>query len=225
MFPGWYADPEAAILDGQYWIYPTWSAAYGKQLFFDAFSSPDLVHRTKHSRVLDASAIAWAKKAMWAPAIVVKGGKYYFFFSANDIHSDNESGGIGVAVADRPGRPFHDLLGNPLIGAFHHGAQPIDQSVFQDTDGRHYIYGSWVTRTSPGGRAISPPSLRSAIGEGLGVPVHRLSEDEATAYFDFLARFVATDNPTSGALTRSSLGWRPEGPDLLTDMRDNGYFA
>jgi hypothetical protein len=64
-----------------------------------------------------------------------------------------------------------------------------------------------------------------ATGEGLGVPIRSLTEDEGSAHFDFLARFVATDNPTSSAVTRSSLGWRPEGPDLLTDMRDNGYFG
>ena len=68
-------------------------------------------------------------------------------------------------------------------------------------------------------------AIAQAIGEGLGVPVRSLTEDEASAHFDFLARFVATDNPTSSAITRSSLGWRPEGPDLLTDMRDNGYFG
>mgnify|MGYP000090030475 CR=1 FL=1 len=39
--PGWYADPEAAIFNKQYWIYPTYSAAYEKQVFFDAFSSVD----------------------------------------------------------------------------------------------------------------------------------------------------------------------------------------
>jgi beta-xylosidase len=144
VFAGWYADPEAAVLDGQYWIYPTTSAAYAKQTFFDAFSSVDLVHWQKHPRVLDAAAIRWARKAMWAPAIVAKGGRYYFFFSANDIHSDNEVGGIGVAVAEHPAGPFHDLLDKPLIGAFHNGAQPIDQFVFKDNDGRYYIiYGGW----------------------------------------------------------------------------------
>jgi hypothetical protein len=40
---GWYADPEDAIFENQYWIYPTYSAPYDKQVFFDAFSSPDLV--------------------------------------------------------------------------------------------------------------------------------------------------------------------------------------
>lgn len=141
---GWYADPEAAVLDGQYWIYPTTSAAYEKQVYLDAFSSPDLVHWTKHPRVLTTSEVSWARKAMWAPAIVARGGKYYLFFSANDIHHDSEVGGIGVAVADQPAGPFHDLLGKPLIGGFHNGAQPIDQFVFEDTDGQYYIiYGGW----------------------------------------------------------------------------------
>ena len=68
-------------------------------------------------------------------------------------------------------------------------------------------------------------AIAEAIGAGLGVPVRSLTVDEAPAHFDFLARFVATDNPVSSAITRKSLGWHPEGPDLLSDMRDNGYFA
>lgn len=144
VFQGWYADPEAAVLDGQYWIFPTTSAPYDRQTRFDAFSSPDLVHWTRHPDVLDATAVRWARRAMWAPAMVAREGKYYFFFSANDIHHDGEAGGIGVAVADDPAGPYRDLLGKPLIDTFHHGAQPIDQYVFHDTDGRYYIlYGGW----------------------------------------------------------------------------------
>ena len=81
---------------------------------------------------------------MWAPAIVEKQGKYYLFFGANDIQSDSAKGGIGVAVADAPGGPFKDYLGKPLVDKFYHGAQPIDQFVFHDKDGRYYlIYGGW----------------------------------------------------------------------------------
>ena len=97
VFPGWYADPEGIIFNKQYWIYPTYSAPYDKQVFLDAFSSPDLVNWTKHSRVLDTARIKWAKRAMWAPSIIGRKGKYYLFFGANDIQNDNESGGIGVA--------------------------------------------------------------------------------------------------------------------------------
>ena len=46
---GWYADPEGAIFDNQYWIYPTYSARYEKQVFLDAFSSKDMATLEKTS--------------------------------------------------------------------------------------------------------------------------------------------------------------------------------
>ena len=33
VFPGWYADPEGIIFNNTYWIYPTYSAPYDKQVF------------------------------------------------------------------------------------------------------------------------------------------------------------------------------------------------
>ena len=144
ILPGWYADPEAHVFAGRYWIFPTYSAPYDGQTFLDAFSSPDLVTWTKHEHVLDVSNVRWAHRAVWAPSIVEKDGWYYLFFGANDIQNDDQIGGIGVARARQPDGPFIDLLGHPLIGAFHNGAQPIDQMVFQDRDGSWYIvYGGW----------------------------------------------------------------------------------
>lgn len=144
ILPGWYADPEAHVFDGEYWIFPTYSAPYDEQLFMDAFSSRDLVNWTKHPRVLSKDNVPWARRAMWAPSIVEKDGWYYLFFGANDIQADSEPGGIGVARARTPAGPFKDYLGRPLIDRFHNGAQPIDQMVFQDTDGAWYIvYGGW----------------------------------------------------------------------------------
>lgn len=144
VFPGWYADPEAIIFNSEYWIYPTYSAKYEEQVFFDAFSSTDLVHWKKHDRILKTSSVKWVKRALWAPAIIEKNKRYFLFFGANDIQSDNEYGGIGVAVSDQPAGPFNDYLGKPLIDKFHNGAQPIDQYVFRDKDGKYYIiYGGW----------------------------------------------------------------------------------
>lgn len=141
---GWYADPEAHVFGGKYWIFPTYSAPYAEQTFLDAFSSRDLVTWTKHTRVLDTVNVKWARRAVWAPSIVEKGGWYYLFFGANDIQSDAERGGIGVARARTPNGPFIDYLGKPLIDRFHNGAQPIDQMVFRDRDGTYYIvYGGW----------------------------------------------------------------------------------
>jgi beta-xylosidase len=144
VFPGWYADPEGMIFDDTYWIYPTFSAKYDDQTHFDAFSSPDLVKWTKHSKILDNRDIKWAKRAMWAPSMIKKDDKYFLFFSANDIQNNNEVGGIGIAVGDSPKGPFKDYLGKPLVDKIENGAQPIDQYVFQDADKKYYlIYGGW----------------------------------------------------------------------------------
>lgn len=169
VFPGWYADPEGIIFDDEYWIYPTYSDHYEhpdtssglseKQLavqknsinkqyliqtFFNAFSSKDLIEWEKHSHVLDIKDIAWASYSLWAPSITYANNKYYLFFSANDIQSNAELGGIGVAVSNNPSGPFMDAIGKPLINEFHSNAQPIDQFVFKDDDGQYYMYyGGW----------------------------------------------------------------------------------
>ncbi|WP_425413887.1 glycoside hydrolase family 43 protein [Proteiniphilum acetatigenes] len=144
IFEGWYADPEAIVYDDQYWIFPTYSDLYEKQVFFDCFSSPDLVNWTKHENILDTAEVKWAKIAMWAPGVIEKDGKYYFFFAANDIQKEDETGGIGVAVSDRPEGPYKDLLGKPLINKIVNGAQPIDQFVYKENDSTYYMfYGGW----------------------------------------------------------------------------------
>ncbi len=188
VLPGWYADPEAIVYGDRYWIFPTWSddwgdsvsepppqeasggdaasqrpinPQYSKQTFLDAFSSPDLVNWTKHPRVLDLADISWGHYALWAPSVIHANDRYYLFFAANDIQSDEEVGGIGVAVADSPEGPYRDALGKPLIDKFHNGAQPIDQFVFRDDDGQHYMYyGGWrhcnVVKLAPDLLSLEP---------------------------------------------------------------------
>lgn len=164
VFDGWYADPEGVIFGDKYWIFPTYSAPYDEQLFFDCFSSPDLVTWTKHPRVLEAKSVTWAKRAMWAPSVIEKDGKYYFFFAANDIQNDESLGGIGVAIADKPDGPYKDYLGKPLIDKFHNGAQPIDQSVSQDDDGTTfrevtptgYVEGPFMFRRDGKSKGCAP---------------------------------------------------------------------
>ena len=169
VFPGWYADPEGIIFGDTYWIYPTFSDEYGepdrsdsftelqvktrantinpqylKQTFFNAFSSKDMVHWEKHPHVLDIKNVSWAAYAIWAPSIIKKDNKYYLFFGANDIQNNDQPGGIGVAVADKPEGPFVDHIGKPLVNQFYNHAQPIDQFAFRDADGQYYlIYGGW----------------------------------------------------------------------------------
>lgn len=159
ILPGWYADPEARIFDTSLWIYPTYSAAYETQTFFDAFSSPDLLTWTKHPRVLDFGNIPWStNRAAWAPSVIRRpalntnhtasaagqgGGyayDYFMYFSAGD------GAGIGVAksTTGRPEGPYADVLGKPLVPSTVFGAEPIDAQVFVDDDERVWLYfGGW----------------------------------------------------------------------------------
>ncbi|TGJ88496.1 hypothetical protein E0Z10_g354 [Xylaria hypoxylon] len=140
---GWYADPGSAIYDGLFWVYATPSRASEEQTHIDAFSSPDLINWTKHSNILTTANVAWATKALRAPTPISWNGKYYIYFTANDIQEDDIEvvGGIGVAVADKPEGPYIDAIGKPLIGDYHNGAQPTDPDIFIDnTDGKAYIY-------------------------------------------------------------------------------------
>ncbi len=155
IFEGWYADPEAVVLNNEYWVYPTYSDDYENQVLLDAFSSKDLVNWRKHHRILDTTIIKWCRQALWAPSIIEKDYKYYLFFGANDIQRPGRSsydpkndinhfGGIGIAVSDAPAGPFKDYLGKPLVSGFYNNAQPIDQFVFKDVDGTYYFfYGGW----------------------------------------------------------------------------------
>lgn len=139
LFEGWYADPEIHRFDDTFYIYPTFSAEYELQTFFEVWSSTDLQSWKNEGKILDFKDVSWSTyRAAWAPSITERNGTYYMYFSAGD------GAGIGVATAESPLGPFRDALGNPLIAEYHHGAQPIDAHVFQDDDGKAYLYyGGW----------------------------------------------------------------------------------
>lgn len=171
---GWYADPQIRCFNGIYWIFPTSSRVYDEQTFIDAFSSADFKTWKKHSKVLKADDILWARRCLWAPDVHKKDGRFYMFFSANDPYpvdgsrtgivvrtaSDMKYGGIGVAVAEQPEGPYRDLIGKPLIDRFWNGAQPIDQYVFEHKGEWYMLYGGWgrcnLVRLSSDFRTLLP---------------------------------------------------------------------
>ncbi len=133
--PNWYADPEIHVFGGRYYLYPTTSAPYEEQTFFECWSSPDLAEWRNEGKILEFKEVPWStNRAAWAPSCLEHGGKYYFYFSAGD------GAGLGAAVSDSPVGPFVDALGRPLVKEYVHGAQPIDAHAFQDVDGTAYLY-------------------------------------------------------------------------------------
>ncbi len=93
------------------------------------------------------------------------------------------------------------------------------------------LYRLALEKAAPGTRlhaiaeeGVPMRQIAEAIGEGLGVPVRSLTPDEASEYYGWMAMFAGSDAPVSSAITRETMGWTPQGPDLLTDMKENGYF-
>ncbi len=66
--------------------------------------------------------------------------------------------------------------------------------------------------------------IAKVIARHLNVPAVSIPAEEA-GHFGFLALFASLDNPTSNALTRKILDWRPERPGLLEDLHAGHYFG
>jgi nucleoside-diphosphate-sugar epimerase len=72
---------------------------------------------------------------------------------------------------------------------------------------------------------VSMRKIAETIAEGLKIPVKSLSMKEAEAHFGWLFMFAQLDLPASSAETRKVLGWKPTGPDLITDLKKMDYTS
>ena len=145
---GFHADPEVLYSNKtkKYYIYSTTDGTPGWGGHdFSVFSSENLIDWKDEGKMLDVRGdqVKWATGNAWAPAIIEKNGKYYFYFSAHNPQSNRKE--IGVAVSDSPTGPFVDS-GAPILTDADRpqgvrGGQAIDVDVFQDPkSGKCYIY-------------------------------------------------------------------------------------
>ena len=142
----WYADPESRVYGGTVYMYVTNSLPYEEQLNIDVVMTKDLENYEVKRGILDMSTYRGAEKAIWAPTVVEKSGKYYIIFAANDIHSEEEIGGLYIGVSSSPEGPFVNVFGDgrSLLNSIFNRAQPIDAHLFKDDDGKIYLYyGGW----------------------------------------------------------------------------------
>jgi nucleoside-diphosphate-sugar epimerase len=65
--------------------------------------------------------------------------------------------------------------------------------------------------------------IATALGSALKVPVISIAPKQSQEHFGFLGMFAARDGHVSSAQTRATLGWRPAGPSLLTDLANMRY--
>jgi arabinan endo-1,5-alpha-L-arabinosidase len=142
--------PDPTIIrakDGYYYAITTQSEYNGNLVALPIIRSKDLIHWEEKGSVFTGEQIpSWAtSNYMWAPHITYHQGKYYVYYSTKVNDGDVLKGmGIGVAVADNPMGPYKDK-GAPLVWGT--GFEKIDPYVFQDDNGKRYIY--WGSDKQP----------------------------------------------------------------------------
>ena len=65
--------------------------------------------------------------------------------------------------------------------------------------------------------------VAEALGRGLQVPVMSIEPEESQAQFGWLSMFAGQDMPSSSAITRGKLNWKPVGPGLIADLDGMDY--
>jgi beta-xylosidase len=146
VLPGLYADPNIAIFGDHYYIYATTDGfpGWGGQVFY-SWKSPDLVKWTRSASpflTLNGTSgnVPWATGNAWAPTIISRNSKYYFYFSGQNPTYNRKT--IGVAVANSPEGPFTAqpkafILNDEALKT----GQAIDSAAFLDpTTGKYYLF-------------------------------------------------------------------------------------
>ncbi len=72
---------------------------------------------------------------------------------------------------------------------------------------------------------ITAKAIAETLAEGLRIPAVSVSPEDAPDHFGWMAMFVGLDMPASSAWTRETLGWRPTGPTLVSDLQCMDYGA
>jgi len=141
------ADPSAHVFNGKIYIYPSHDIDAGIPFNdngdhfgmedYHVFSMENIESEVIDNGVaLHVKDVPWAAKQMWAPDAACKNGKYYLYFPAKRADGIFQ---IGVAISDSPTGPFI-----PEPEAIK-GSYTIDPAVFEDEDGKFYLYfgGIW----------------------------------------------------------------------------------
>jgi beta-xylosidase len=138
------------ILDDQTGTYYLYGTGGGAVDGFSAYSSTNLIDWKYEKQIYYGNKEdSWCISAFWAPECYKFNSKYYLFYSANwrkNPNNEIENFHIGVAVSDSPIGPFEDIKNEPL---FEPGYPIIDANVFQDDDGKYYLYYSRVCYKHP----------------------------------------------------------------------------
>lgn len=153
-----------------------------------------------------------------------------------------ELGAKGVSVAAMRLPQVHDTVKQGLVSPLIEIARAKGVSAYVGDGANRWpaghvtdvarLYRLALEQHRPGARwhavaeqGIAAREIAAAIGEGLGIPVVSIGQDEAAAHFGAFGMFAGLDMPASSALTRERLGWETSGPGLIEDLRNMNFGA
>ncbi len=141
------ADPSVILVGDTFYLYATNAEDTGSCNDICAWSSKNLTDWTEEGQVFIPARDAWAVNTLWAPEVIEREGRYYMYYSGYNLETAQM--GIGLAVADSPAGPFHEIEGtfggrtySRTEMPFDFGFPVIDPSPFIDEDGSVYLYFS-----------------------------------------------------------------------------------
>lgn len=155
-------------LDGYYYGYATQTQRGGRWINIQLARSADLVHWQQLGDALPAKA-AWASNTQdfWAPHVSREGARYVLYYAAKPdaaLRDDKQGMCLGIATANSPHGPFHDI-GHPLLCG--PGFVAIDPMELDDpVTGKHLLY--WGSGFEPiKVQELAPDGLSFAPGSSL----------------------------------------------------------
>ncbi|KXJ93455.1 glycoside hydrolase family 43 protein-like protein [Microdochium bolleyi] len=149
IIPGLYADPNIAIFGKTAYIYATTDGTpgWGGNTFY-VWKSNDLRSWTRSAQpflTLNGTSgnVPWASGNAWAPTIIERGGKHYFYFSGHNPTYNRKTIGVAVSTSGPEGpfvaQPQAMILNNESQTVT--TGQAIDPAAFRDPQtGKYYLY-------------------------------------------------------------------------------------
>jgi beta-xylosidase len=221
------ADPDAEMIDGRLWIYPT---GPGDRL--SAWSAPDGAKWVKRGDLIRQSDIRWikddreVKHFLWAPDMVRTATGYHLYYSVGP--QDYTPSRLGVATCTGPAGPCADS-GKPLLTGGN-GFEAIDPAVFVDAkSAKTYLYAGGSAGARLRVFELAPDMLSIAREVAVEQPPHFtegafMHERAGVYYLSYSSgKWNASSYQVHYATAASPVGpWTYRGIILQSDKRFKG---
>lgn len=156
-----------------------------------------------------------------AAALTARGLRASLVRLAPSVHGDGDHGFVPRLIAIAREKGVSAYVGDGLnrwAGVHRFDAAHLYRLALEkgEAGARYHAIGE---------EGVPFKEIAEVIGRRLNLPVVSKRPEDVHEHFGWFGTFVGMDVRASSQRTRELLGWRPVGPDLLTDISQPGYYA